>query len=182
MEKLEIVSGQQNITGSLLLSEYADGIIRRHAAASMGAGVIPVALIDILTITAIQMDMVRNLCAVYQVPYSRTRVRSILTSLLAATLARAGARSLVKKVPVVGWILGGAAQAVFAGASTYAVGRLFKHHLSAGGNLMDFDTRRVKGAYAILLKKGAQAARKRLFNPKDPIAPPNDEATESNPS
>lgn len=140
-------------------SEYADVLIRRHTMAAMGAGVIPVALADILTITAIQVDMVRQLCSVYQVPYSRTRVKSILASLLATTLARAGARSLIKKVPVIGWAIGGATQALFAGASTYAIGKLFKAHLAEGGTLVDFNIARAKKYYASFLRVGVAIVR-----------------------
>ena len=52
-------------------------------------------------------------------------------SLTGQVIARIAA-SAVKAIPVLGTLVGMPAQAVLAGASTYAVGHLFKGHFAAG--------------------------------------------------
>lgn len=135
-------------------SEKADNIIRNHVVMAMGAGVIPVLIADVIAVTAMQMDMVKQLSELYGIPYEKNRTKAIIGSLTATALARAGARSLVKLIPGVGWVLGGVSVSAFAGASTYALGKLFKKHLESGGSLMDFDPKGVKEVYRELLKKG----------------------------
>jgi uncharacterized protein (DUF697 family) len=88
-------------------SKHADTIIRNHVIWSMGAGLIPVLIADIFAVSALQLDMIRQLCKVYDVDFSETQGKAIVTSLTSSTLARIGAGSLVKLIPGVGSLLGG---------------------------------------------------------------------------
>ena len=100
--------------------EQADNIIRNHVIWSMGAGFIPVMVADIFAVSALQLDMIRQMCRVYNVDFQETQGKALVTSLTSTTLARLGAGSLVKLVPGLGSMLGGATVSAFAGASTYA--------------------------------------------------------------
>ena len=140
-------------------SEHADTIIRNHVMMSMGAGVIPIMLADIVAVTALQIDMVRQLCRVYEVPYEDTRGKAVVSAITTSTLARTGARSLIKAIPGIGWAVGGVAVSVFAGASTWALGKVFKQHLAAGGTILDFDTSGIKKAYQDLFEKGKEVVK-----------------------
>jgi hypothetical protein len=49
---------------------------------------------------------------------------------------------------------------VFAGASTYALGEVFKKHFSSGGTILDFDPGRLKKMYKEKFEKGKKVAEK----------------------
>jgi uncharacterized protein (DUF697 family) len=135
-------------------SKHADTIIRNHVIWSMGAGLIPVLIADIFAISALQLDMIRQLCKVYQINFAETQGKAIVTSLTSSTVARITAGSVVKMIPGLGSIIGGITVSVFAGASTYALGEVFKKHFSSGGTILDFDPERLRKLYKEQFEKG----------------------------
>ncbi|WP_233752826.1 DUF697 domain-containing protein [Flavilitoribacter nigricans] len=140
-------------------SKHADSVIRNHMIWSMGMSiVVPVPIADIFAVSAVQLDMIRQLCKVYDKDFSETQGKAIVTALGTSTLARAGARSLIKLIPVVGTIVGGVAVSIFNGASTYAIGEVFKKHFESGGTILDFDTERLKKVYKEKFEKGKKVA------------------------
>jgi uncharacterized protein (DUF697 family) len=140
-------------------SKHADSVIRNHMIWSMGMSiVVPLPIADILAVSAVQLDMIRQLCKVYDKDFSETQGKAIVTSLGTSTLARTGARSLIKLIPVVGTIVGGVAVSVLNGASTYAIGEVFKKHFESGGTILDFDTERLKKLYKEKFEKGKKMA------------------------
>lgn len=137
----------------------ANKIIRNHVAWSMGMGLIPVLMADVFAVSALQLDMIKQLCKVYGVDYQETEGKAIVTSLTSSTLARLGAASIVKLIPGIGTIAGGLTVSSFAGASTYALGEVFKKHFSTGGTILDFDPKRLKNYYNSKFEKGKEVAR-----------------------
>ncbi|MBI1224264.1 MAG: DUF697 domain-containing protein [Bacteroidetes bacterium] len=138
--------------------KHAETVVRNHVMFSMGAGAIPVPVADVLAVSASQLDMIRQLCKVYDIDFSETQGKAIVSSLTTSTLARMGAKSLLKFVPVVGSVVGGVVNAVMAGASTYALGQVFKSHFSTGGTILDFDAERLKKLYKEQFEKGKKVA------------------------
>jgi exopolyphosphatase/pppGpp-phosphohydrolase len=57
-------------------------------------------------------------------------------------------------IPGLGSIIGGITVSVFAGASTYALGEVFKKHFSSGGTILDFDPERLRKLYKEQFEKG----------------------------
>lgn len=139
-------------------NKHADSVIRNHVLWSMGAGFIPTPILDIFAVSALQMDMVKQLCNVYDKDFEASRGKAIVTSLTSTALARAGARSLIKLIPGVGTVIGGVAASIFNGASTYALGEVFKRHFEEGGTILDFDTERLKKYYKEKFEKGKKVA------------------------
>lgn len=143
-------------------SKHAETIIRNHVLWSMGASFIPVVLADIAAISALQLDMIRQMCKVYDQDFNETRGKAIVSSLTGTALARASgkavARSLVKMIPGVGSVIGGISLSIFAGANTYALGQVFKTHFEAGGTILDFDADRLKKKYTEWFEKGKKVA------------------------
>lgn len=135
-------------------SKQSEQIIRHHVTLVMGAGSIPVLGVDMLAVMAVQVAMVRQLCILYSVPFEKQRAKSLVAALMAAGLARSGARRLVKLVPVVGWLIGGVSSALMAGTATYALGKVFQLHLDAGGSLPDLRVDQVQGQMRELVAKG----------------------------
>lgn len=139
--------------------KHAETIIRNHVIWSLGAGFIPVVAADVLAVSALQLDMIRQLCRVYDVNFSETQGKAIVTSLTSSTIARLSATSVAKLIPVVGSVIGGVTNSVFAGASTYALGEVFKKHFESGGTILDFDPERLRKMYREKFEKGKRVAR-----------------------
>ncbi len=138
--------------------KHAETIVRNHVLFSMGAGAIPVPVADVLAVSASQLDMIRQLCKVYDMDFHETQGKAIVSSLTTSTLARIGAGSLAKMIPIVGSIVGSVANAIMAGASTYALGQVFKTHFDTGGTILDFDAARLKKLYKEQFEKGKRVA------------------------
>lgn len=138
-------------------SDHADSIIKNHMVWSMGAGFIPVPIADLFAVSAIQLDMIRQMCKLYDVDFKQTEGKALITALTGSGLARLGARA-VKFIPGVGSILGGVTMAALSGASTYALGEVFKKHFETGGTFLDFDPQRLKNFYNEKFEKGKEVA------------------------
>lgn len=137
--------------------ENANSVIKNHMIWSMGAGFIPVPIADLFAVSAIQLDMIRQLCKLYEIDFKQTEGKAIITALTGSGLARLGARA-VKFIPGVGSILGGVTMAALSGASTYALGEVFKKHFETGGTFLDFDPERLKKYYNEKFEKGKEVA------------------------
>ncbi len=140
-------------------SAHANTVIRNHVVWSMGAGLIPIIIADIFAVSALQVDMIKQLCNAYGKDFEHTKGKAYVTALSSSTLARLGARSIIKLIPGVGSYVGGVAVSIFAGASTYALGQVFKAHFESGGTILDFDPERVKKYYQEMFEKGKQKAK-----------------------
>lgn len=136
----------------------ANSVIKNHMIWSMGAGFIPVPIADLFAVSAIQLDMIRQLCKVYDINFKETEGKAIITALTGSGLARLGARA-IKFIPGVGTILGGVTLAVLSGASSYAIGEVFKKHFETGGTFLDFDPNRLKKYYNEKFEKGKALAK-----------------------
>ena len=134
-------------------SERADRIIRTHTLWGMGAGLIPVPMFDVLAVSAIQIDMLKQLAEAYDSDFTENLGKTFVTALTGGTFARVGA-SLIKAVPGVGTLVGGASMSVLSGASTYAVGQVAKRHYETGGNLVDIDLDSARRTYDDALERG----------------------------
>ena len=138
--------------------KHADTIIRNHMVWSMGAGLIPFPVADFFAVSAIQLDMVRQLCKLYEVDFKENEMKAIITALTTSGFAKMGAKAMIKFIPGIGSIIGGISMAVLSGASSYAVGEVFKKHFETGGTILDFDMDRLKKLYNEKFEKGKQMA------------------------
>lgn len=142
-------------------SEAVEKIIRQHVAFGMAAGAIPIPIVDIAAITAIQMDMLRQLANRYSVDFNEERGKSLVSAILGATvgsmLGKFGA-SAVKAVPGIGTALGIGSQVIFAGASTYSLGKVFQNHFEADGTLFDVDLESMQKKFTDFFKQGKDVA------------------------
>jgi uncharacterized protein (DUF697 family) len=140
-------------------TEMANSVIQNHMIWSMGAGFIPVPIADLFAVSAIQLDMIRQMCKIYDIDFKETEGKAVITALTGSGLARLGARA-IKFIPGVGSILGGVTMAVLSGGSTYALGEVFKKHFETGGTFLDFDPSRLKKYYNEKFEKGKEVAYK----------------------
>jgi uncharacterized protein (DUF697 family) len=142
-------------------TELAKKTVRKYMYLSMGAGLVPVPLIDLAAITAIQLKMVSALAKQYELPFSKQAGKAVVGSLIGGAVPNAAGGpigSAVKAVPIVGQTIGAVTIPAFAGASTYAVGTVFINHFESGGTMLDFNPDKVREYYAEQYEKGKTGA------------------------
>ncbi len=143
--------------------ELSNDLVKKYMWWSMGAGLIPVPLVDIAAVSAVQLKMIKDMSDIYGVKFSENKGKSILSALLGSilpnSLARGGVGSLLKMLPVVGTIMGGVSMSLFSGASTYAVGKAFVQHFESGGTFLDFDPVKVKEYFFSKFEEGKEIAK-----------------------
>ncbi len=99
---------------------------------------LPLPLLEIALLTALQLRMIARLCKFYRIPFSHHRAKALIASLLGGTLSATAPRwgwSLLKLIPLPGFIAGAIGSTTLAGAATYAVGRVFIRHFEQGRSL-----------------------------------------------
>lgn len=139
-------------------TKKADKTIRNHVLWSMGAGFIPFPVADFLAVAAVQLDMIKSMSHIYEIDFKETEGKALITALTGSGLSRLGASALVKMIPVVGSALGGVSMSALSGASTFALGQVFKTHFESGGTFLDFDTERFRKFYDEQFEKGKKVA------------------------
>jgi len=140
------------------LNERAEAAVRNHVIWSMGAGFIPIPIADFVAVAAVQLDMIRTISNIYGIDFKETEGKALVSSLTGSGLSRLGANALLKLVPGFGSVLGGVSMSIVSGASTYALGQVFKKHFAIGGTFLDFDTDRFQRYYDEQFEKGKTVA------------------------
>jgi uncharacterized protein (DUF697 family) len=138
--------------------EKADDIIKNHLGFAAAAALVPIPGADIAAVSAVQLNMLRQLANLYRVSFTDNLGKNIITALVSGSLARVGA-SLVKAIPGIGTLIGEFTMPALSAASTYALGQVFASHLAKGGTLENFDVTKARKKYDEELKHGKQAAK-----------------------
>lgn len=139
----------------------ATEIVKKYSLYSAGAGLIPVPLVDFAAIAAVELKMLQEIGALYDVPFSQDMVRPIIASILGGySSQKVGAgigASMLKSVPIIGTTVGAFSVSAFAAGITFAIGKVFITHFASGGTFLDFDPEKVR-AFFSGKKSGAVAA------------------------
>jgi uncharacterized protein (DUF697 family) len=135
----------------------ASEIIKTHVGYSLGAALVPFPGADLLAVSAVQLNMLRQLAKLYQVGFVDVLGKNIISAVVGSSAARLGA-SLVKAIPGVGTIIGELSMPVLSGASTWALGRVVANHFEQGGSLVDLDITRAKKTYESEVAEGKKVA------------------------
>lgn len=98
----------------------ADALIADHVASSAAAAAIPIPLVDLVAVTAVQLSLLRKLGRLYGARVGVGAQGAVAVGLLGAALPRLAASAL-KILPGVGWVGGAFAQAALSGAATWAL-------------------------------------------------------------
>jgi uncharacterized protein (DUF697 family) len=133
----------------------AEKIIKGHIMWAMGSGLMPIPLLDLAAVTAVQMDMIKQLSDLYEADFSQAVGKTFVTAVTGTTFAKIGASAL-KSIPGLGTILGGLSMSLLSGASTYAVGQLAVAQLVNDGDLMNIDLDKAKATYQDWFEKGKE--------------------------
>lgn len=121
---------------------YARKLVERFSMWAGAAGLLPIPVVDLAAVAGLQIQMLRRLSQVYDVPFSRHRGKALLAG-FAGTMIPAstgiGMASLIKSVPIAGSAIGAMTTPALAVAATYVIGLAFIEHFASGGTLLDFD-------------------------------------------
>jgi len=136
----------------------ANEIVNNNVALAMGAGLIPLPLVDLAAITAVQLKMGKELAEFYGVEYKEDQIKGIVISLIAAytatSVASVTAATAAKSIPVLGAVFGVITLPVVAGGLTHAVGKVFIQHLESGRTFLTFSISEVKAGFLREVEKG----------------------------
>jgi len=157
-----------------LTQENVDRIIRHHVYAAMGFGLIPLPIVDFISVAAVQVNLVAELAKIYGVDYSQERIRSVVIAMAGAAVPATLSSSLasaVKIIPIIGQSLGAVSMPIISGASTYAVGEIFNQHFASGGTFLSFDVEQAKEKYSELVSKGKEFAQNLRTKQEDAPSP-----------
>ena len=136
----------------------AEALIKRHVPYALGAGLIPLPLIDVAAISGVQIKLIAELSSLYGVPFAANQAKAVVASLLGGagslSLAAGLLGSLAKLLPGAGYVLGAGAVPLTAGALTYAVGHVFRAHFESGGTLLSFDAAAAKALFLEKVEEG----------------------------
>lgn len=153
----------------------ASEIIKKHVGFSLGAALIPLPGADLLAVSGVQLNMLRQLAKLYNVSFFDTLGKNIVSAIVGSSAARLGA-SLVKAIPGVGTIIGELSMPVLSGASTWALGRTVAKHLHHGGTLEDLDLTKARKTYETEIEEGKKVAQEiRQTEPAPPARSESDE-------
>ena len=117
-------------------------LVERFSLYSGVAGLLPVPVVDVAAVGGVQLQMLRRISQLYNVPFSKNRGKAIVAS-LAGTMIPAstglGVASMAKSVPVAGTAIGAMTAPALSVGATYVIGMAFVEHFARGGTLLDVD-------------------------------------------
>jgi uncharacterized protein (DUF697 family) len=126
--------------------QLADQLVSRYTAWSAAAGVIPLPIVDVIAVGGLQLQMLRQLTEIYDVPFSENVGKSLIASTIASIIpagaavpVAAGLASALKFIPVLGSGIAALTMPALSAGATYALGQVFILHFVSGGTLLDFN-------------------------------------------
>jgi uncharacterized protein (DUF697 family) len=145
------------------MGKETERIINEHILWAMGAGLVPVPLLDIAAVSAIQLDMLKQLSTHYNVRYSESEGKVFLSALTGSLAARLAANA-IKLIPGIGSVIGGLSMSILSGGSTYALGQVAVRHFERNGTFSNIDLDSAKRAFEEQFERGKEVAAKMKDN------------------
>lgn len=155
----DLIEHEKSFSKAMLKEEKqakASEIIKNHVGFSLGAALIPLPGADLLAVSGVQLNMLRQLAKLYQVSFFDSLGKNIVSAIVGGSAARLGA-SLVKAIPGIGTIIGEVSMPVLSGASTWALGRTVANHLHQGGTMENLDVTKARKTYETEIESGKAA-------------------------
>lgn len=134
----------------------AKQIVRQYTVWATGGGLLPLPLVNIATVTGLQVSMLERLSKLYDADYSRSTAQMFVSALTGTTVLSMGYRAstALRFVPGIGTVIGGAAMGTLAGASTYAIGQATIKSLETSGDLLHVDIDQARDTFEEAFKQG----------------------------
>jgi uncharacterized protein (DUF697 family) len=109
----------------------AEELISNHVAGAAAAAAIPIPLVDLVAVTAVQLSLMRKLGRLYGAHIGVDAAGAVGVGLFGALLPRVAASAL-KILPGIGTIGGAVAQSALSGATTWALAQSVRDRLERG--------------------------------------------------
>lgn len=154
--------------------EAINDLIRKRVYAAVGMGFVPLPLVDLAGLTAIQVEMLHALCKMHGIAFQKQWIKSAISSLCGSGVTVAAVpmvSSLLKAIPVIGLTTSAATISMSGAATTYALGRVFDRHFRNGGTLKDFDCEKSRAYFAEKVEEGKAFIQKMKPGKKQDSAP-----------
>ncbi len=159
--------------GELSREEQAKAVMYKFMMQNAALGLLPIPVVDVLTIGGTQLAMLAGISKIYGIDYTQNMAKPIIASLLGALgydfAVRVVAGALFKSVPVLGFIAGMASMPIMGAASTYAVAKIFIQHFESGGTFLNFNIEEAKKYFSQYYREGVHEAigmKDKLLKPK----------------
>jgi uncharacterized protein (DUF697 family) len=140
---------------------------------AVSAALLPIPMADLAAVTAVQLNMLRQLSGIYNVRFMDSLGKNVITALVGSGLARMGA-SAVKMIPGLGTLIGELTMPILSGTSTYALGRVVAKHFANGGTFEDLDFRLARRRYEEEVEEGKKVAKDMTEKPTTTASKPDD--------
>ena len=165
MEEADTTQGQEfNEEPEMVHDVSSKEIIDNYALYAAGFGLIPIPVVDLVSITAVQYNMIKKIAGNYpHVSFDDRKAKSIIAAIvggIGSLELGLTTRVLFKGVPFFGPLIGGAAVSGFAYYSTKLIGQIFDDHFASGGDLTigELTMKRMKETFDYEVKKRSSAS------------------------
>jgi uncharacterized protein (DUF697 family) len=125
-------------------------ILSHYRRWTIAAAAAPIPLADAALVSGVQLRMISRLARLYEVPFERVRVGSLLSALLGGwtpfTITTSVVGATARMVPGVGTLIGVATSVGTSMLATETIGKIFIRHFEEGGTFLDFEPRKYRQA------------------------------------
>lgn len=138
----------------------ARDIVQKNVWYSLGIVMVPFPVIDLAYSVGVQINMIRDLSELYEIPFSKHTAQNLIYSFVAGSwsliMGRALFFSFLKVVPGACLFAALAANPTASAAMTYALGSVFIMHFESGGTLLDLDPQKMRQHFYSEFKTGIE--------------------------
>jgi uncharacterized protein (DUF697 family) len=142
--------------------EKALRTIKNYMWWSMGAGLIPLPIVDMIAVSGVQLKMLAAISDIYDVKFRANTGKAVIAALggfiVPHALSFGFFGSLVKSIPIVGVLAGAPTMGLFSAASAWALGKVFIQHFESGGTFLNFNPDQVRAYYQEQFEEGKKIA------------------------
>lgn len=152
--------------------EKVEKAINSGVVISMGIGVTLLPIFSLVTVTAVQLNMVRKLSKLYGVNFKENTAKKIITAVIGAgvpVLATGPVELLALCLPVIGTSAAFATMPALNGLSTYAVGRMFVTHFERGGDFVGINAEAMKKEFNSAYQNSREWLGNKIAGKKTPL-------------
>jgi len=157
-DSTENTTAETEVAAEVTREVHAQTIVKNHMLVTLGAGLVPVPLVDIALVSGIQLKMLHSLAELYEQEFNKELGKSVIGALLGGVLPVQATGSVAKLIPGVGTISGMISMSALSSATTYALGKVFIQHFESGGTLLSFDVEAMRGYFLETLEEGKNIA------------------------
>ncbi len=138
---------EQGVAAAMPSQQEIDAIIRKRTHAALAIGLVPVPLIDLAALSALQTEMLYRLSVAYNLPFSQEWAKKtvgLVTATVLPGMFTPSLRNLARYIPVIGFGLGVVSMSLASAGATYALGHAFARHFASGGTFLTCDLAKIK--------------------------------------